>query len=138
VIAGSIGRVTDPRAFLALDLGAATSSAALIGRLAHRWRLLGSLSLPAPIGPDALGREVLRRAIAADPSLARAIGISPGEGAPVGASAASAAARIVSLPQLIARSVRPQTILVCAANERSRERTATTRSPSLSKPVAGV
>jgi hypothetical protein len=120
VIAGSIGRVTEPRAFLALDLGAATSSAALIGRLAHRWRLLGSLSLPAPIDPDALGREVVRRAIAADPSLAQAIGLGPGEGAPVGASAASAAARIVSLPQLIARSVRPQTILVCAGNERAR------------------
>jgi hypothetical protein len=111
--------VTEPRAFLALDLGAATSSAALIGRLAHRWRLLGSLSLPAPIDPDALGREVVRRAIAADPSLAQAIGLSPSEGA-AGASAAGAAPRIVSLPQLIARSVRPQTILVCAANERAR------------------
>ena len=44
--------MSDPRAFLALDLGSATSSVALIGRLAHRWRLLGSLSLPAPIDPE--------------------------------------------------------------------------------------
>jgi len=70
--------VTDPRAFLALDLGAATSSVALIGRLAHRWRLLGSLALPAPIDQDALGREVVRRAVAADPALARLIGLSGG------------------------------------------------------------
>jgi hypothetical protein len=108
--------VTDPRAFLALDLGAATSSVALIGRLAHRWRLLGSLALPAPIDQDALGREVVRRAVAADPGLARLIGLSSGvtPGDP-------AAHRDVRLPKLIARSVRPQTILVCAANERSRE-----------------
>ena len=108
--------MTDPRAFLALDLGAATSSVALIGRLAHRWRLLGSLALPAPIDQDALGREVVRRAVAADPGLARLIGLS-GE-----ATAGDPAAhRDVRLPKLIARSVRPQTILVCAANERSRE-----------------
>ena len=108
--------MTDPRAFLALDLGAATSSVALIGRLAHRWRLLGSLALPAPIDQDALGREVVRRAVAADPGLARLIGLSGGTtpGDPAGH-------RNVSLPKLIARSVRPQTILVCAANERARE-----------------
>ena len=40
--------MTDPRAFLAVDLGAATTSAALIGRLGHRWRLVGSLALAAP------------------------------------------------------------------------------------------
>ena len=108
--------MTDPRAFLALDLGAATSSVALIGRLAHRWRLLGSLALPAPIDQDALGREVVRRAVAADPGLARLIGLS-GEATP----GDPAAHRDVRLPKLIARSVRPQTILVCAANERSRE-----------------
>jgi len=109
--------VSDPRAFLALDLGAATSSVALIGRLAHRWRLLGSLALPAPIDPDALGREVVRRAISADPGLARAIGLTGGDtnGGP------RAAVPTGTLPKLIARSVRPQTILVCAANERSRE-----------------
>jgi len=108
--------VTDPRAFLALDLGAATSSVALIGRLAHRWRLLGSLALPAPIDQDALGREVVRRAVAADPALARLIGLSGGA-----SPGDPAAHRDVRLPKLIARSVRPQTILVCAANERARE-----------------
>ncbi|HEX3428650.1 MAG TPA: hypothetical protein VHS36_07575 [Candidatus Limnocylindrales bacterium] len=109
--------MSDPRAFLALDLGAATSSVALIGRLAHRWRLLGSLSLPAPIDPNALGREVVRRAISADPGLATAIGLTSGQAT----TAAGAPLPIVTLPRLIARSVRPQTILVCAANDRARE-----------------
>jgi hypothetical protein len=107
--------VSDPRAFLAFDLGAATSSAALIGRLAHRWRLLGSLALPAPIEPDVLAREVIRRAVAADHGMARAIGLASGNGT-------GAAAPIATMPpQLIARSIAPQTMVVCAATERARE-----------------
>ena len=106
--------MSDPRAFLALDLGAATSSAALIGRLAHRWRLIGSLALPAPVDPDALTREVVRRAIAADPALGRAIGLTAGDGtSPVDPA--------IRPPQLIARSIPPQAMLVCAATERARE-----------------
>lgn len=107
--------MSDPRAFLAFDLGAATSSAALIGRLAHRWRLLGSLALPAPIEPDVLAREVIRRAVAADHGMARAIGLASGNGT-------GAAAPIATMPpQLIARSIAPQTMVVCAATERARE-----------------
>ena len=106
--------MSDPRAFLALDLGAATSSAALIGRLAHRWRLIGSLALPAPIDPDALAREVVRRAIAADPALGRAIGLTAGDGT-------APADPAIHPPQLIARSIPPQAMLVCAATERARE-----------------
>ena len=106
--------MSDPRAFLAFDLGAATSSAALIGRLAHRWRLIGSLALPAPIDPDALGREVVRRAIAADPALSRAIGLTAGDGTSLSEPA-------IHPPQLIARSIPPQAMLVCAATERARE-----------------
>jgi hypothetical protein len=114
---------SDPRAFLALDLGAATSSAALIGRLAHRWRLLGSLALPAPIDPDALGREVVRRAIAADHGLAHAIGLVAGdEAGNIGRrGAGSIVDSAVQLPLLVARSIPPQTMLVCAASERARE-----------------
>ena len=39
----------DPRAFFALDLGAATTSAALLGRISEHWRLLGSLSFPSEV-----------------------------------------------------------------------------------------
>lgn len=95
-------------------MGAATSSAALIGRLAHRWRLIGSLALPAPIDPDALVREVVRRAIAADPTLGQAIGLTADNGSSLTDVA-------VHPPQLIARSIAPQAMLVCAATERARE-----------------
>ena len=54
-------------AFLAVDLGAATTSVALIGRLAHRWRLLGSLALPRPGDVDAMGTELSGGVLAADP-----------------------------------------------------------------------
>jgi len=110
---------SDPRAFLALDLGAATSSVALIGRLAHRWRLLGSLALPAAIDAEAIGNEVVRRAIVADPWLATDIGLTDGTPGTAG-PARSGGAPVVNLPKLTARSVPPQTILVCAANERTR------------------
>lgn len=108
--------MSDPRAFLALDLGAATSSAALIGRLAHRWRLIGSLALPAPIDPAALVHEVVRRAAAADPGLAVSIGIATGDG-----HGATPLDPSLHPPQLVARSIPPRTMLVTAANDRARE-----------------
>jgi len=48
--------VSDPRAFLAFDLGTATSSVALIARVGHRWRLIGGLSMPAGVELDAIVR----------------------------------------------------------------------------------
>ena len=64
----------DPRAFLALDLGAATTSAALVARVRHRWRLIGSLALPASIDTEAIVRLLLERSTAADPELAASLG----------------------------------------------------------------
>ena len=111
---------SDPRAFLALDLGAATSSAALIGRLAHRWRLLGTLALPAGIDADALIHEVVRRAAAADPDLARLIALPDGGTRNGGYGTGTSQGAAVDLPRLVARSVPSQTILVCAATIRGR------------------
>jgi len=111
---------SDPRAFLALDLGAATSSAALIGRLAHRWRLLGALAVPAGIDADALSHEVVRRAAAADPDLARLIALPDGVTRNGGYGTGSSQGAAVDLPRLVARSVPSQTILVCAATIRGR------------------
>jgi len=45
---------SEPRAFLALDSGAATTAAALIGRVGGRWRLIGSLSMPAGADVEAI------------------------------------------------------------------------------------
>jgi hypothetical protein len=103
----------DPRAFLAIDLGAATSSAALIGRVAHRWRLIGSLAIPSSSSADGLVIELIRRAGAADPAMAAAIGLTDDDGA------VDAARLTAELPRLVARSAPPRTILVCAASERA-------------------
>ena len=65
---------SDPRAFITLDTGAATVAAALIGRAGGRWRLIGSLALPAGVDPEALVGLLLHRARQADPALAVACG----------------------------------------------------------------
>ena len=97
---------SEPRAFLALDLGAATTSVALVGRIAHRWRLIGNLAMPAAIEPERIVEELLRRARSADPDLAAAIGLGDG--------AASA-----DLPRLAVRSSPPATLLVVSASTRA-------------------
>lgn len=97
---------SDPRAFLALDLGAATSSVALIARLGHRWRLIGALSMPATVDVDAVARLLIGRTSAADPQLARTLGID----------GLNAAAR---LPRLVAQSARPQRLAAIAASDRA-------------------
>ena len=104
---------SDPRAFLALDLGAATRSAALIGRIAHRWRLVGSLAVPASADVDALAVELVRRVAAADPDLADAIGLWDDDGR------FDPPAVVRRLPRLVARSAPSRTVLACAATERS-------------------
>lgn len=104
---------SDPRAFLALDLGAATSSVALIGRIAHRWRLVGALSMPAAGDVDAIATELLRRVAAADVDLAAMVGLTDDNGRvdPV---------RLTSeLPRLVARSAPPRTMLVVAVSRRT-------------------
>ena len=95
---------SDPRAFFALDLGAATASGALLGHVGGRWRLLGALSLPAGIAPEALCRTLATRLDAADPGLAVAIGVDPGE--------------IERTPTVTVRSHPPLRMAVVAGSER--------------------
>lgn len=106
---------SEPRAFLALDLGAATSSAALLGRVGQRWRLVGSLALPAGADVEGLAAELVRRVAAADPDLAAAIGLT-GDDVPTAHDSAAATAE---LPRLVARSAPPRTILAAAVTERA-------------------
>jgi hypothetical protein len=68
---------SDPRAFFALDEGAATTSAAIIARLGGRWRLLASTAFPAAIATDAILGLLVGRLCDADPRLADAVGASP-------------------------------------------------------------
>ena len=106
---------SDPRAFLALDLGGATTSVAVIGRLAHRWRLVGAVSMPAATPADAIAVELVRRVAASDPGLARAIGL------PATADPAEAERVIGDLPRLVGRSAPRRNLLAVAASERALE-----------------
>ncbi len=63
----------DDRACLALDLGVATTSAALLGRVEGRWRLLGSLAMPAGVPVEAVVATLAQRLVDADPGLAWAL-----------------------------------------------------------------
>jgi len=62
--------VTDPSpAFFTVDAGGATTAAALIGRLAGRWRLLAAGAVPASIATDVLLADLVGRVNAADDDL---------------------------------------------------------------------
>jgi hypothetical protein len=97
--------VTDPRAFLALDLGAATTSAALIARVRHHWRLIGSLAMPAAVDVESVIGLLLERSSRADPELAQSLGYA-GRGGSL-------------LPRLVARSAPPQRLVAVAASDRA-------------------
>jgi hypothetical protein len=99
--------IADPRAFLVLDHGSATSSAALIGRLAGAWRLLATAAVPAVEDADGLVALLGRRLVAADPELARRLGIG------------SAAAAVLALPRLEVRSRHPGRLAIVAGSERT-------------------
>ena len=94
-----------PHAFLIVDHGSATVSAALIGRAGGAWRLIGNLAVPAgaELGP-AIG-ILIDRARVADPALAASIGIIETDAD--------------ALPRLEVRSRRPRRLAVVAGAERT-------------------
>jgi hypothetical protein len=95
----------EPRAFLALDLGAATTSVALIGRVGSAWRWLGGLALPAAADAEVAVAMLVDRCVTADPVLAEDLGL-------VGVAAED-------LPRLTVRSRRPPKLAVVAGSERA-------------------
>jgi hypothetical protein len=95
----------DPRAFLAIDRGAATAAAALVGRVAGAWRLLGSVALPAAVGDEAVIDLLVRRVEAADPRLAHHLGVS--------------AAGAATIPAVTVRTTPPRRLAVVAPSERA-------------------
>jgi hypothetical protein len=101
--------VSEPHAFFAIDQGAATTSAALVGQASGHWRLLGALALPAGIPLEAILDRLVERVLAADAAIGREIGV-----ADLGAAA--------GWPRLVARSAPPPRAAVLAATEATRER----------------
>ena len=96
---------TIPRALLAIDAGAATTSVALLGRPGDRWRLLGNLAAPAGADVEALAEILAARLLAADPRMAADLEV--------------ARERVTDLPRLEARSRAPGTLAVLGASRRA-------------------
>ena len=91
----------------ALDLGAATASAAIIGEIDGRRRLLASISVPAGVDADDLLVHLVSRFSAADPVLAADLG--------AGSDAVERWSR------LVARSDPPPVLAVLASTVRERD-----------------
>ncbi len=105
-----------PRAFFCIDRGTATTAASIVGRVAGRWRLLGSAALPSSVSSDAVLGLLIGRLQAADPELARELGVpaAHADGDPAGGIAD------VHWPRVEARTEPAGTLVVIAATERRR------------------
>jgi hypothetical protein len=113
-----------PRAFFALDFGSATTSAALIGRVGIRWRLVAHAAAPASTPLDLHLTDLLARVHAADPDLLSSLGPEADQDAPPDIADLAA-----TLPRLEARSSSPRRIAVLAGSrgQRSQLESAATR-----------
>ncbi len=101
---------SEPRAFFALDLGAATAAAALIGHLSGRWRLMATAAAPVdvPLGP--LLEALVERVREADPEALTAV--APTE--------ADREVPPEAWPRLVARSTPPARLAVLSGGRRQR------------------
>jgi hypothetical protein len=99
----------EPRAFLTVDLGAATTAIGCIGLVASSWRLLGSLAVPAGADTERSVELLLTRIAAGDPRIAAAAGISGPSGV-IGSDV---------LPRVEAISRRPGKLAIVAGSDRS-------------------
>lgn len=102
--------MTSERSILiALDQGTATSSAALLGRVDGRWRLLGAVSGPATVPIEPAIADLVGSVRAADPALASSLGL-PDPADP---------AALDVIPRLVARSAPAPVAAVLAASGRA-------------------
>jgi hypothetical protein len=96
----------DPGVRIALDIGAATASAALMGPIDGRRRLLGSVVLPVGVDEDRLVDHLVERVRAADPAGAGRLGLDRGA--------------VDDAPRLVVRSSPAPTMAVLATTVRER------------------
>src|SRR3954464_8029789 len=94
-------------------MGAATIAAAMIGRVGARWRLIGSVTMPAGADIEAILSVLGDRVVAADPALAAAP--DPALATPLELRRGGA----VELPGLEVSSRPPRKLAVVAASERA-------------------
>jgi hypothetical protein len=92
-------------AFVTLDLGGATTAAALVGRVAGRWRLLASTAVPAAVDPEAAVELLGTIVRSSDPTLAAEVGLQE--------------APLRELPRLVSLTSRTPTLGLVGVTERA-------------------
>jgi hypothetical protein len=102
-----------PRAFFALDFGAATTSAALVGHAGGRWRVLAHTAAPSATDLDALLFGIIERVGKADRELLEFVSAQ---------DRPRTAALAADLARLESRSSPPRRIAVLAGSRRQRRR----------------
>ena len=102
-----------PRAFFALDFGSATTSAAVLGHLGGRWRLVAHASAPSHVEADGLLAGLLTQVGMTDPEMLRDMGARDRIDIP---------ALVANWPRLEARSTTQRRIAVLAGSRRQRKR----------------
>jgi len=108
---------SQPRAFFAIDHGSATTSAALLGHVGGRWRLIAHTSAPCTGDVEALLTGLLNQVCQTDRTLLDEI--APGED---GADEIDVRAFVATWPRLIARTTPQRRIAVLAGSRRQRRR----------------
>jgi hypothetical protein len=104
---------SQPRAFFALDFGSATTSAALIGHVGGRWRLVAHTAAPCHVDLDAMLISLVARVGMIDPEMLTEMGADDRPDMP----------RIVATwPRLEARTTPRRRIAVVAGSRRQRRR----------------
>jgi hypothetical protein len=104
---------SQPRAFFTLDLGSATTSAALLGHVGGRWRLIAHMAAPASLDVEVMLVGLLRQTQATDPALLA--DLADGEAPEIAALAAT-------WPRLVSRTTPQRRIAVLAGSRRQRRR----------------
>jgi hypothetical protein len=102
---------SQPRAFFTLDLGSATTSAALVGHVGGRWRLIAHTSAPASLDVEGVLVGLLSRIELADPELLAEL---------AGGERPIVAALAATWPRLEARTTPQRRITVLAGSRRQR------------------
>lgn len=117
-VPGSATVTTGANLLLAVDQGAATTSASLLGRIDGRWRLVGSAAAPADIPLEPALVDLIATVRATDQPLAEAL-LLPGSDDPVaiaGLPRLSATTRSSPRLAILAPTTRQLTALMAAAD----------------------
>jgi hypothetical protein len=104
---------SQPRAFFAVDLGSATTAAAVLGHVGGRWRLIAHTAAPAAIDLDTMLIGLLARIGRVDPEMLEQLGVGDAPDIPT---------FVATWPRVVARTTPQRRIAVLAGSRRQRRR----------------